>query len=168
MKLVDVLFVLGLFIGGVVLTFYGVIDYQERQSNFDNAVEVDGTIQSIEVTEEQKVDTVVYRPNITYTYTVNETQYTADTIYPGVYQYTKGSRDAAEEFASQYTVGETIPVFVNSQDPTEAFLKEEIEGWWKTLRPYLLMVFGGLMALLSAAVSIEFIVGEIKNSRFLS
>ena len=166
MKLRDGIFVLGFLLGGIMITWFGVIDYQERQSNFDNAVEVDGTIQNIEVHEEQELDEVVYRPNITYRYTFHETQYTDNTIYPGIYQFTKGSRESAEEYASRYSIGETIPVYVNSQDPTEAFLTKDADSWLRKADPLLTVALGSLMTLISGGFSILVIIqriGRVEN-----
>ena len=167
MSLWDVLFVVGLLLGGLLTTGFGVADYQNRQANFENAVEIDGTIQNVEVQEQRDTDQIVYRPNITYTYSFNENRYTTDTIYPGIYEYTKGSQESAEEFASQYTVGETTTVYVNTHDPSQAFLIKDPQDWRKLIRPYITMGVGILMTLIGIVFSGSWLLTKVKNSQLV-
>lgn len=167
MSLWEVLFVIGLLVGGLLTTGFGVADYQSRQSNFENAVETDGTIQNVEVHEQRDNDQIVYRPNITYTYSFNEKRYTTNTIYPGIYEYTKGSRESAEELASQYTVGETTAIYVNTNDPSQAFLIKDPQDLRKMVRPFIAMGVGFLMTLIGVGFSGSWLLAKVKNSQLL-
>jgi hypothetical protein len=165
--LLAVVFVVGLVLGGLLVFGFGYAEYTARETAFENPVRVDGTVQSTAIEEVNQQDDTAYHPNITYTYLFDGTRYTAHTVDPGIYQYKKSSREAAEAFTSNYTVGETTTVFVDPNDPSQAYLKRGTDGWWQTISPYFSMLWGGLMTLVGLAVIYWKLAEIAKNSRRL-
>jgi hypothetical protein len=138
MGLRSILFVLVFVVVGVAITGFGVMDYQNRQSDIENAVQVQGTVQSVDVHERSSEGDSSYNPYIKYTYSHDGQQYTSRSVYPGLNQRTFDSRDKAEEVVSQYSPGETTTVYVNQENPSSAFLVEEPQPF----RSFLIMGFG--------------------------
>lgn len=66
-------------------------------------------------------ETTVYRPAVSYTYTVEGETYTADSIMFGTEVATNG-QDRAERVRSQFEAGEPVTVYYDPGDPSDAFL----------------------------------------------
>lgn len=130
------------FVGvGVAIIGFGVIDYQNRQSDIQNHVQIEGTVQSVDVHEQSSENSPAdssYNPYIRYTYSYEGQQYTSRSVYPGLNQRVFDNRDKAEEVVSQYSPGETTTVYVNQENPSSAFLIKETQ----TTRSFLIMGFG--------------------------
>lgn len=162
--LLAVVFVVGLVVGGLIMFGFGYAEHDARETAFENPVRVDGTVQSTAIEEVNQQDDTAFHPNITYMYRFDGTRYTDHTIDPGIYLYKENTREAAEAFTSNYTVGETTTVFVNPNDPSQAYLKRGTDGWWQTISPYFSMLLGGLMTLLGLAVIYSKLAEIAKNS----
>lgn len=135
MGLRSILFALVFVIAGIGITGFGVVDYQNRQSDIQEAVQVEGTVQSTDVHERSTEGGEVYSPYVRYTYRYEGSQYTSRSIYPGLNQRTFNNREKAEEVVSQYSPGGTTTVYVNQEDPSRAFLIKDTQ----TFRPFLVM-----------------------------
>lgn len=162
--LLAIVLVVGLVVGGLLVFGFGYIDYTARDTAFENPTPVDGTVQSVAIEEVNEQDDMAFHPNITYTYRLDGRRYTAHTIDPSIYLYKENTREAAEAFTSNYTVGETTTVFVNPNDPSQAFLKRDTEGWWETIQPYVSMLLDGLMTVTGVGAIVSKLTGVVKNS----
>jgi uncharacterized membrane protein YidH (DUF202 family) len=139
MGLGKILFALVIVVVGVAIIGFGVMDYQNRQSDIQNAVQVEGTVQSVDVHERSSEGSdSSYNPYIKYTYSYEGQQHTSRSVYPGLNQRTFDNRNRAEEVVSEYSSGETTTVYVNQEDPSSAFLVKETQ----TTRSFLIMGFG--------------------------
>lgn len=65
---------------------------------------------------------------------------------------------------SNYMIGETTTVFVNPNDPSQAFFKRDTEGWCKTIEPYALMLWGGLMMVTGVGAIVSKLAKLVGNS----
>lgn len=162
--LLAVVLVVVMVLGGLLVFGFGYAEHTSRETAFENPVRVDGTVQSTAIEEVDQQDDTAFHPNITYTYRFDGTKYTAHTVDPGIYLYKESTREAAEAFTSNYTVGEMTTVFVNPNDPSQAYLKRGTDGWWQTISPYFSMLWGGLMTLVGLAVIYSKLAGLVENS----
>jgi hypothetical protein len=139
MGIIKILLALVFVVVGVAIIGFGVMDYQNRQSDIQNAVQVEGTVQSVDVHEQSSEGSdSSYNPYIKYAYSYEGQQYTSRSVYPGLNQRVFDNRDKAEEVVSEYSSGETTTVYVNQENPSSAFLIKETQ----TSRSFLIMGFG--------------------------
>lgn len=89
--------------------------------------------------------TTAYAPNVTYRYTYKGTEYTSNSVFPGdVDLSTSVSR--ARDIVARHPEGEEVTAYVNSEDPTSAFLIDTQAPRWFWAGP----VIGVLMILYGA------------------
>lgn len=138
MGLRSILFALVFVVVGIGITGFGVLDYQNQQSDLREAVQVEGTVQQVSVAEYSTEGGYSYRPHVKYTYSYEGQQYTSRDVYPGVNDRTFNDREKAEEVVSQYSPGETTTVFVNQEQPSSAYLIKDSQ----TSPPFLVVGAG--------------------------
>ncbi len=93
-----------------------------------------GTVLSTGIDERSTDEGRDYRPVITYQYTVDGEQYTAENVYPGQFTRWYGSRSTAAATTNRYAEGsdqtadgEPVMVYYNPENPEEAYLHNT--GW---------------------------------------
>jgi hypothetical protein len=139
---------------GVAMAGFGGYNYQQTQSDLNNAVEAEGSIENVDITRDVtrrdrdddgiKEEEVSWTPNVEYTYTYQGQQYTSDSIRPGVAGESFDSRPAAVDVTEQFSAGQSVTVYVNSEEPSRAFLIKDSSF----LLEYAFMGIGGLAVLL--------------------
>ena len=67
-----------------------------------------------------------YRPEISYTYTLNSTEFTSSRVTFGDFLYSSFARGASQRRVAKYPVGSTVCVFYDPGDPREAVLEPGI------------------------------------------
>jgi len=132
---------LGSVFGAVVLVvcaaaFGGIgwFMYQGEQSDLENAVEVEGTVQNTSIDKQvsrrdrdddgRREEVTTFRAVVRYTYTYEGERYTSDSVYSGP-ESTFDSRSGAVDVVEEYSSGETVTVHVNSEQPSRAYLIEQ-------------------------------------------
>lgn len=123
-----VLLLVGAVCGGI-----GWTTYQNEQSDLENAVEIEGTVQNTAIDEDvdrrDRNDDGVreretsYRPIVNYTYAYEGTEYASDSVFSGPEQRF-GNREKAADITDRYAVGDTVTVYVNDENPSRAYLVE--------------------------------------------
>jgi hypothetical protein len=152
MNLRNILFALLFVVVGVGLVAFGWTEYQNQQSDLEEAVQIEGTIESTEIDEERTDSGSTegvnynYEAIVRYTYSYEEQQYTSESLYPGP-DGSFNSRGKAEDIISQYSSGQETTVYVNQEDPSRAFLIERT----RTFRVFGIML-GGVVFILSGIV----------------
>lgn len=144
MGLVRVLFAI---IVGLSAFGYGWTLYQNQQADVQEAITVEGAVQSTaaEYTGSSgganNPSGGHYEVVVRYSYTYDGQEYTSESVYPGAEKHHQ-TQESARAVANQYSAGQTTTVYVNQQDPSRAFLIEEET----TKFPFALMGIGGLIA----------------------
>lgn len=141
MDMKNLLFAVVFVIAGVGLAGYGVTEYQNQQSDIQEAVQVEGTVENTDVDEISGSGTSSneqYEPVVEYSYTYEGQEYTSESVYPGL-EKQFSSEEKAEEVTGQYSPGQTTTVYVNEENPSRAFLIEETQYFGP-----LMMVIGGV------------------------
>lgn len=146
--------VIGLLFGAVLFTH--ILPYQEDMRDVE---EVDAVVLSSSVTQAQNSEgQVTYTPAVTYRYTYEGTEYTSDSIFPGdVDPVSDESR--AREIVAQYPEGEEVTAYVNTEDPSTAFLIDEAPPLWFWLAPVV-----GVLAILYGLYSIVLGLRGVEHS----
>lgn len=139
-------------VAGVGLAFYGVTGYQNQQSDIQQAVEVEGTVENTDIDEISSSSgsgstSYQYEPVVEYTYTYDGQEYTSESVYPGL-EKQFGSQQGAEEVASQYSSGQETTVYVNQENPSRAFLIREKQSFG----PFM-MIIGGIFFVVGGLVA---------------
>lgn len=139
-------------LGGVAFAGFGWFAYQDEQSDVNNAVEREGVVQSVDIEEDvdrrDRDDDGIretersYEPVVRYTYTYEGQNYTSDSVFPGGDRQFD-SRSEAADYTEAYDPGDTVTVYVNSEEPSSAFLVEQTD----TLLYYGLMAVGVVLGL---------------------
>jgi hypothetical protein len=73
-----------------------------------------------------RAEATVYRPQVTYTYTVDGERYTGDTVAFGDAIRTE-SRERAADVRAAYAAGESVTVYYDPSDPGEAYLLPQLD-----------------------------------------
>jgi hypothetical protein len=112
-------------LAGLVWGTLGVWNYQKTQTDLSDTETVEGTIISTDVREETtEVGDGRYRtelhPQVNYTYSHEGQNYTSQSLYPGNEQTLSEGR--AEEIVYDYDSGDSVTVYVNTDDPSRSFL----------------------------------------------
>jgi len=105
---------LSLSVGGLALTL-------DEDRRIADGARTNGTVVATGVERVPGED--VYRPNVTYRYTVEGTTYTTDRLFPSTIAGT-GSRDWAREVAGEYDPGDTVTVTYDPDSPEVAYVRE--------------------------------------------
>jgi hypothetical protein len=144
---------IAMILAGAAFGGFGWYAYQNEQADIENAVEVEGVVQGTSIDEDvdrrDRDDDGIreretsYQPIVRYDYTYEGQSYSSDSVYPGP-EETFDNRGGATDVTDDYSTGETVTVYVNSDDPSRAFLIEKSS----TLLYYGLMGLGGLLAIL--------------------
>jgi hypothetical protein len=129
---------------GLSMFGYGWTVYQNQQTDVQEAVTVEGTVESSDVEYHEgtgNTDGGHYEVVVRYTYTFEGQEYTSESVYPGPAK--EHTEEEASEIANQYSSGQTTTVYVNQEDPSRAFLIKEKNS----MLPLGAMGIGGLIAL---------------------
>jgi hypothetical protein len=142
----NILVALVFVVGGIGTTGIGVMDYQNQQSDIQEAVQVEGTVEATDVRERGTDND--YFPHVRYAYSYEGQQYTATSLYPGSSEKSFNTQDKAAEVVSQYSPGETTTVYVNQDDPSSAFLIKESQP----LRHFSVIGGGVILAVIGVGI----------------
>jgi hypothetical protein len=128
----------------VGLIGYGGFSYVNQSEALSSSVQVKGSIDSVGVEEVSggRRGGVEYRPTASYTYSLNGSEYTGESVYPGNLGKEFETREAAQ---LDYEEGESVTVYVEKGSPGNSFLKHESSNG-----PFFLIGFGVLMIAVTA------------------
>lgn len=90
-------------------------------------VTVDGTVVSVEI-EEDWNDDATYRPNVDYRYQYDGRPYREDNFEAGATTESYGSESRARSLLSGYEEGDSVTVYLNSEEASESFLRKPRHG----------------------------------------
>lgn len=119
------------------------------------AERADVTVEGTVVTAEIDVSTVqsddgagtdrTYSPEVTYRYTYGGETYTNDNLWAGPGDGSSyGQRSEAEAITSQYPAGSSVSIHLNSDNPSQSFLKTKPTSLNDYFPVALLLLFGVL------------------------
>lgn len=138
-------------VGLVFAAVGGFLLYSQEQA-IRNATTIEGTVETSTVDEETtrrdrdddgiREEETSYYARVTYTYEYDGERYTNDNVFPGAGSPSV-SQSEASDVVSQYPEGETATVYVDPEDPNDAFLVQERS----LLVPGGLLAVGGLVLL---------------------
>ena len=147
---------LAIAIGGLAMAGSGGNMILNEQSDVQQAVTVEGTVKSTNVTKmgdsvlsamggsvssANNPTTSGWKPVIRYTYTYDGEEYTSDSVYPGP-EKTFKFEENARSVATRVSPGQTVTVYVNQKNPSRAFLINETGG---NLFPLFLIGIGAVV-----------------------
>jgi len=139
---------------GVALAGYGFTQYQGQTENIDNAVNITATVTETDVrTDSSRRGRIDYQAEIRFNYSYEEENQSSGYIYPLDSDKEFDSESGAEEYLEDYPSGREVDAFVNPENPGEAFLNAE-----RSNQPFLLMLIGGLMAVLGSFKTVQRII----------
>lgn len=128
------------FLIGATVAGFGVRTvFQARESG--NWPSVPGIIRSSTVTSQSSSDGTTYKPEVTYSYTVDGTEYQGDLIAYGL----KGSssdRSFAQYYDKKYPEGATVPVAYDPARPQTSVLEPGVSK-----RAFITVAFGAVFAI---------------------
>lgn len=118
---------------------YGGFSYMNQSEALSSSFQVNGTVDSVGVEEVSggRRGGIEYRPTASYTYSLNGSEYTGSSVYPGNLGKEFETREAAQ---LDFEEGESVTVYVEKGSPENAFLKRESSNG-----PFFLIGFGVLM-----------------------
>lgn len=111
---------LALLVAGVAMVGWGTaatLEENERAA----LPETEGTVVAAELESVPGED--AYRPNVTYRYTVGDTTYTDDTVFPPTLEG-QGSREWAQGVVDEYDPGDSVNVSYDPDDPDRSYIRE--------------------------------------------
>lgn len=117
---VGLLLAVFLFVGGA-----GCVSIQTN--TIDDTATTVGTIRTAQVDSYEVVSrswsfgNTEYRANVTYTYVVDGTRYSSQTVFPGNYSASATEKPIAD-VATQYHPGDSVTVYYDSASPTHSYL----------------------------------------------
>jgi len=116
-------------VAGVAIVGVGGYAYTVESASLANNVEVTAEITGTSVEQAGSTrGTESYVPVVTYRYSFRGESYTSNKIYPGINQPQYEDRATARTHLSEYTVGESVPAYVNPDAPDEAYLEDSRSG----------------------------------------
>lgn len=133
---------------GLATVGYGAYSYNAQTSSLDSAVEVNATVSTTSVEENQLRRGVSYTPQATFSYRYEGERYNSSNVYPGTLPREFDSREAADSALDGYEPGETVTAYVPPGSPGSAFLKNESSN-----KPFL-VIGVGVLFLLGAVYSV--------------
>jgi hypothetical protein len=136
-------------LGGLVLGGYGVYAYTSQSAALDSTETVNATVTATSVDEipsNNRRGDDDYRPQVSFNYTYEGDSYSSSNLYPSGVTQSAGSRGGAESMLEGYESGANVTAHVPTDSPGSAFLKSQ-----RSTKPLLMMGFGALLAVLSAA-----------------
>jgi hypothetical protein len=143
--------VLTVVVGLVFASVGGFLLYSQEQA-IRNATAIEGTVESSSVDEETtrrdrdddgvREEETSYYARVTYTYEYDGERYTGDNVFPGAGSPSV-SEGEARDVVERYPEGETATVYVDPEDPNDAFLVHERS----LLAPGAFLAMGGLVLL---------------------
>lgn len=147
------IFSMGIFLLiGVGLTFWGwtILQNARASASWPTA---DGKVTKSEVTRSTDAEgSDSYSPEVTYTYSVNNTGFSNDTIKFGENSY--GSRNKANGIAAGYPIGKSVTVYYDPEKPERSVLEPGVSAG-----SYIVIGIGVFFILLTLIIaSISFFV----------
>jgi hypothetical protein len=100
---------------------------------------VQGRVVSAGVEKLEGGKRTTWRPNVTYEYAVNRTEYSSNTIKPTRVALTID--EPARKVVSRYSVGSRVTVYYDPDDPAQSLLEPEVP--WES---YVFLMFGLVFA----------------------
>jgi hypothetical protein len=153
---------------GVGAGALGWINYQNTQSDLENAVEADGQVVETDIVRQEREEDpdddgvyedteISYEPVVVYTYTYEGEQYRSESLYPGGTGLEFDDRSEAEQFLSDYETGQSLTVKVNSAEPDRSFLIEKDDSLFLL---GVTGVFGGIFTLVGLVTLVRTVFGD--------
>ncbi|WEL23646.1 DUF3592 domain-containing protein [Candidatus Nanohalovita haloferacivicina] len=119
--------VIGVIVVGAALAGYGgfFMMHQDDISTSGDDVEyetVNATISSTDLASISTGNGTVYRPEASFTYTFNGSQYSSNNVFPTErrFQYPADAEDQIDDFSE----GDQITAYIQKDSPGEAFLRK--------------------------------------------
>ncbi|MBB6645994.1 DUF3592 domain-containing protein [Halobellus ruber] len=140
---------------GLGVTGYGAYDYVQQSDAIRNAVEVDGTITEVGVDTQSSVSgqsggDVRYEPRVKFTYEHQGTTYTGTHVYPADISPEYDQRSKAESVVAEYEEGASVTIYVDSTDPSHAFLENKTSN-----QPLMIAGIGAIVSVFGAASTLK-------------
>lgn len=134
---------------GLGLVGYGGYSHMVASASVSSSIMVDGTVESVSVDRDLSSRGTDYRPEISFSFSYNGSEYTGDRIYPSGITPGYDSRLEAEDEIEDYEEGQNVTVYLKPGSEDQAYLRNE-----STNRPLLMMAAGALFALFGIGYSI--------------
>ena len=117
---------------------YGGFSYMNQSEALSNSVEVNATVDSTGVEEiDGRRGDIEFRPEASFSYSYNGSEYTGESVYPGNLGPTYDSEERARLDLEE---GDSVTAYVVRDSPENAFLRHESSN-----TPFFLIGFGLLM-----------------------
>lgn len=129
------------FLVGATIAGFGVRTvFQARESG--SWPSVPGVIRSSTVTSQRgSKGGTTYKPEVTYSYTIDGTEYRGDLIAYGLKGSSSSSRGFAQYYDNKYPEGSTVPVAYDPAHPQTSVLEPGVSK-----RAFLMFAFGAIFA----------------------
>lgn len=128
------------FLIGATIAGFGVRTvFQARESGSWPSVQ--GIILSSKVTSQSDSDGTTYKPEVTYSYTVDGAKFTGNLIAYGL-KGSSSSRGFAQYYDSKYPEGSAVPVAYDPASPQTSVLEPGVSK-----RAFILVAFGAIFAI---------------------
>lgn len=126
-------------------------NYTTAQTNIEQSEPVEATVTDTRV-ETKQVHTddgsiLQYHPTVSYTYSYEGVSFASESLYPGSDPVRDQERNARNVIA-EFEKGDEVTAYVNTNDPSEAYLIEEYSAW----QDYVWMGMGVILLFVGATV----------------
>lgn len=138
---------------GLAIASYGGYDHVQQTEAVRESVEVDATITELSIEADAGTSSnpgIDYEPNVEFVYVYDGTEYTGTELYPATVEREYETRSAAESAVSEYESGARTTAYVEPDEPSDAFLKNETSN-----APLVALGIGGVFALIAAASAVR-------------
>jgi hypothetical protein len=140
---------------GLAVTGYGAYDYVQQSDTLQNAAEVDATVTEVGVVTQSSVGgqsggKVHYEPRVEFMYEYRGTTYTGTNVFPADIAPEYDKRSNAESVVDEYEEGKSVTAYVDSTDPSHAFLKHR-----RSDEPLIAAGLGAVISLLGAVFTLR-------------
>ena len=112
---------------GVGILLYALRLPRTQAEDLVNSTNVLGTVTRVDIDSRVEDQWTTFYPVLEYEYEYLGDQYPGDNIHPGTDRARFGHREKSDAAAviADFEVGEDLPVYVDSDDPTRAFVLRE-------------------------------------------
>ena len=142
-------------IAGLLVAVYGGMDYMEQSERLQGAETINATVSDVDIEEQssssRRGPEMEYAPIVRFEYSYSGENYTSDNFYPTDTDVAKNNREKAEEITADFSTEDRITVFIDPENPGEAFLRNG-----RSSKPLILLGFGALMTLLASRSLIKY------------
>ncbi|XVJ59105.1 MAG: DUF3592 domain-containing protein [Tepidisphaera sp.] len=143
---------------GVMLIVVGTREHFTQRRLMTSAVPVEARILSVEVKSSTSRDndtrplrstsTTTHLPEVRFEYSIGDTRYESDLLYPTIIHRSYASRESAAEEVREYTPGMTLKAYADPTLPDRGFLRLE-----STSNPKWFIIAGALSLLFLGLIS---------------